>query len=192
MANQHILKMKNLLSKLAQPVAFVLIGTIARVLPHPANFAPIGAMALFSGTYMSKKQAFTLPILAMVISDIFVGFDSIPMRTAVYGSFLLIVGIGFWLREHKNFKYVFLSTLFGSVLFFLITNFAVWSFGSMYPRTLSGLFECYLMAIPFFRNTILGDVLYTGVFFGGFEMLGRVAGKAKSKSYALAEFTKPV
>jgi hypothetical protein len=161
--------MKKLLSKLIQPVTFILVGTLARILPHPANFAPIAGMALFGGTYMGKKQAFVLPISAMILSDFVIGFDSLPMRLTVYGSFTIMVLIGLWLKNHKNIQNVILATLFSSVLFFLATNFAVWAFGTMYPKTPEGLSAAYVLAIPFFRNTILGDLFYSGIFFGGFE-----------------------
>jgi len=162
---------KLLISKLAQPLTFVAIGAVSRVIPHPANFAPIAAMALFGGVYLSKKQALTLPIAAMILSDFFIGFDSLPIRLSVYGSFLLAVFVGFWIKNHKNSKNIIFASLFSSILFFVITNFAVWAFGSMYPKSLTGLSECYLLAIPFFRNTILGDLTYTTVFFGSYELL---------------------
>lgn len=163
--------MKKLISKLIQPITFILIGAAARVLPHPANFAPIAAMALFGGVYLGKKQAFIIPFAAMIISDVFIGFDSVPMRIAVYGSFLISVLIGLWLKNHKNAKNIILGTLLSSAIFFSVTNFAVWEFGSMYPKSLAGIFECFTLAIPFFRNTILGDMFYSGAFFGGYEFV---------------------
>jgi hypothetical protein len=162
---------KSLISKLTQPAIFIAIGAVSRIIPHTANFTPITAMALFGGAYMSKKQALTLPILAMVISDFVIGFDSLPMRLSVYGSFILAVFIGFWIKKHKNSKHIILASLFSSILFFVITNFAVWAFGTMYPKSISGLMECYLLAIPFFRNTILGDLFYSGAFFGGYKFI---------------------
>ena len=161
---------KSVIIKLAQLIAFILMGVISRVLPHPANFAPIAGMALFGGTYLKKKEAFVIPITAMIISDFFIGFDSIPMRLTVYGCFLISVLIGFWIKNHKNAKNILLATLFSSVIFFLITNFSVWLFGTMYPKNLIGIFECYMFAIPFFRNTLAGDLFYSGVFFGGYEL----------------------
>lgn len=165
MAYQH------LLNKLAKPILFISIGAVARILPHPPNFAPIGAMALFGGTYLNKKEALTLPLLAMIISDFFIGFDSIPMRLSVYGSFLLMVLIGFYLRKNLNLKNLIATSLLSSILFFIITNFSVWAFGSMYPKTVSGLTEAYVLAIPFFRNTLFGDLFYSGIFFGAYEFL---------------------
>lgn len=165
------MEIKHILKRLATPAAVILIGFVARVLPHAPNFVPIGAMALFGGAYMSKKQALTLPIAVMVLSDFVIGFDNLPMRLTVYGSFLLVVLVGFWLKKNPNLKNVILSSLATSVLFFLTTNFAVWTFGNLYLKTPSGLSECFLLAIPFFRNTLLGDFFYTGVFFGGYNLV---------------------
>lgn len=162
---------KLLISKLAQILVFVAIGVFSRILPHPANFAPIGAMALFAGTYMKRPQALILPLLAMVISDFVIGFDSIPMRLTVYGSFLISVFIGFWIKKHRNFGNIFAATLLSSILFFVITNFAVWLLGGIYTKNIFGLIECYILAIPFFRNTLLGDLFYTSVFFGSYELV---------------------
>lgn len=163
------MEIKHLLNKLATPVTFVLIGAAARVIPHPANFAPIGAMALFGGAYMNKKQALTLPILAMILSDFVIGFDSIPMRLTVYGSFFLIVLMGMFLKKRVSVKNTILFSLSASILFFVITNFAVWAIGGLYPHTITGLTESYFFAIPFFRNTIFADLFYNGLFFGGYE-----------------------
>ena len=170
--------MKKLISKLLSPATFVLAGALARILPHPANFAPIAAMTLFGGTYLGKKQAFIIPLAAMIVSDTFIGFDSIPMRIAVYGSFLTSVLIGLWLKNHKNAKNVILGTLLSSIIFFTVTNFAVWAFGSMYSKSLTGIFECFTFAIPFFRNTILGDMFYSGAFFGGYELVRNIIKKS--------------
>lgn len=167
MAYKHILK------NLATPLTFIAIGAVARVVPHAPNFAPIAAMALFGGTYMGKKQAFTLPIMAMLLSDLVIGFDSIPMRLTVYGSFLVMVLIGIWLKKHLKPVNVIVSSLASSLLFFITTNFAVWGFGSMYPKTIAGLSQAYFYAIPFFRNTILGDLFYVGTFYGAYYLLLR-------------------
>lgn len=171
---------RNLLKKLATPATFVLIGAIARVIPHVPNFAPIGAMALFGGAYMGKKQALTLPIVAMILSDLVIGFDSLPMRLSVYGSFLLMVLMGMFLKSRVNAKNTIIFSLTSSILFFVITNFAVWAFGGLYPHTATGLAQSYFFAIPFFRNTVLGDLFYSGVFFGGFSLLSN---KARNLSF---------
>jgi hypothetical protein len=162
---------KHILNKLATPATFVLMGATTRILPHAPNFAPIGAMALFGGVYMSKKQALILPILAMILSDFVIGFDSAPMRLSVYGSFLLVVLLGILLKNRLNTKNTIIFSLMASILFFVITNFSVWAFGSLYPKTVGGLAQSYILAIPFFRNTIFGDLFYNGVFFGGYEFV---------------------
>lgn len=148
----------------------VLIATFARLLPHLPNFAPIAATALFGSVYLNKKYALILPIVAMVISDIFIGFDSLHSRSGVYGSFLLIGLVGLWLRTHKNLKNIIFASFASSLLFFLITNAEVWAFSGMYTKDLPGLLRSYLMGIPFFRNTLLSDIFYTGVFFGSYEL----------------------
>lgn len=162
---------RKLLNKLATPTAFILIGAIARVIPHPPNFAPIGAIALFGGAYMSKKQALTVPILAMVLSDLIIGFDTPAVRISVYGSFLIAIFIGFWLKKHITPKNLVIASISSSIAFFFITNFAVWAFGNMYAKTPLGLVEAYTLAIPFFRNTLLGDLFYSGFFFGVYEVV---------------------
>lgn len=169
-----------LITKLSQPIIFIVIGVLARVLPHPANFTPIAAMALFGGTYLSKKQALIIPIAAMIVSDVFIGFDSILMRLTVYGCFIVSVAIGIWIKNHKSAKTVTFGALLSSSLFFVVTNFTVWAFGSMYPKNLTGIFECYLYAIPFFKNTILGDMFYSGIFFGGYEFAKNLIQKKSS------------
>ena len=162
---------KSVIINLTQPVTFIIIGAVSRLVPHPPNFAPIAAMALFGGVYLNKKQALTLPIAAMVLSDLFLGFDSVPMRLSVYSSFLLAVFVGFWIKNHKNSKHIIFASLLSSIFFFVITNFAVWAFTNMYPKNITGIFEAYFYAIPFFRNTILGDLFYSGAFFGGYEFV---------------------
>lgn len=163
--------MQKLFEKLSNPLIFVLIAAILRVIPHIPNFAPITAMALFGGTYLGKRYALTLPLLAMLLSDLVIGFDSIESRFTVYGSFLLIGLIGLWLKNHRSFQNIIFATISSSVLFFVITNFGVWAFGIMYPKTAVGLVACFTAAIPFFRNTMVGDMFYVAVLFGGYELV---------------------
>lgn len=161
------------LQKLTNPMIIIIIAIILRLVPHPANFAPIGAMALFGGAYFSKKYALTVPLIAMFGSDIFLGFHNTMIF--VYGSFLITGLIGLKLRNSKTFKKIIFASLFSSVVFFAITNFGVWLVGGLYPKTLTGLIVCYEMAIPFFRNTIIGDLFYTGVFFLSYAFLVKTA-----------------
>ena len=171
--------MQKYFEKISNPLIFVLAAAFIRLIPHAPNFAPIGAMALFGGAYLNKKTAFLLPLAAMALSDFFIGFDSITSRLTVYGSFALIVLIGFWLRRERSVGKVVLASITASVLFFIITNFGVWLAGSIYPKTLEGLVACYSAAIPFFRNTMAGDLFYSGVFFGSFELVKAWAGQKK-------------
>lgn len=149
---------------------FIVAAVILRLLPHLPNFAPIAAMALFGGVYLNKKYALIVPLAAMVISDIFIGFYNPWILASVYGSFILIGLLGVWLRNNKTVPNVLGASLLGSVGFFLITNFAVWAVPhSFYPHTLQGLMNSYMMGLPFFRNTLMGDLFYTGAMFGLME-----------------------
>lgn len=156
-------------------VLLITLGFVSRLLPHPANFAPISAIAIFSGLYLPKRWAIVLPILAMFVSDIFIGFYTWQIMVAVYGSFILSGLLGLQIRNRKSVKSVILVSVLVSVSFFIITNFAVWTFSNMYVHSLSGLIQCYTMAIPFFKNTLLGDLFYTGALVGIFEGLTRFA-----------------
>jgi hypothetical protein len=150
---------------------FIFLGAVLRVVPHMPNFAPIGALALFGGVYLSRKNAFFIPLLAMLASDYFIGFDSVMMRVIVYGCFLLSVGIGALVKKRKNIFSVLGGTLAGSIIFYLVTNFA-WFYGtSMYTHDLNGIITSYINALPFFRSTLMGDFFYVGVFFGSYELV---------------------
>ena len=150
---------------------FILFGALLRVIPHAANFAPIGAVALFGGVYLNKRYALILPLAAMFISDIFIGFDSLQSRLMVYGSFMLIGLLGLAIRNHKNIFTVVGGTLAGSTLFYLITNCVLFYSTKMYPHTLAGQIASYTNALPFFRATLLGDLFYVAVLFGAYELI---------------------
>jgi len=143
-----------------------------RLLPHPANFAPIGAMALFCGTYLSGKKAPAVPLLALLVSDVFLGFHSTMIW--VYGSFFMGVLMGKRLKNRVSALPVAGAAILFSVQFFLITNFGVWASSGMYPKTMMGLAQSYVMGIPFFRNSLAGDLFYSAVLFGGYAVWGRL------------------
>lgn len=151
-------------------VLFVFVGIALRLLPHLPNFAPITAIALFGGVYLSRKVALVLPLAAMLVSDMFIGFYEPQLMLFVYGSFILSVFLGFWLKGNKKWQNVLASSAFCALMFFIITNFAVWLFTPWYAKSAFGLAQCYVMALPFLRNSLLGDVFYTGLFFGLFEL----------------------
>ena len=146
-------------------VSFVLIAALTRLIPHPPNFAPITAMSLFAGAYFTKKHlAYLVPILAMVISDLFLGFYTISIF--VYLSFALIT----WLGQQKN-KVTPKLVLLGSISFFVISNLGVWLL--YYPKTIEGLIACFTLAIPFFATSLLGDVIYSIVLVYGFSVASK-------------------
>ncbi len=148
----------------------VLIAAFVRFIPHPPNFAPIAALALFSGRYFTNKvAAFAVPVFAMLFTDAVIGFHY--LIPAVYISFVLIVGIGFLLRKKNKLSWLIGGSVAASTLFFIITNFYEWAFGILYPSTLNGLVTCYVAAIPFFFSTLIGDLFYVGVMFMSFEFL---------------------
>ena len=158
-------------------MAGLIFGAAAlRLLPHPPNFTPIGAIALFSGAHFARKRwAFAVPLLAMALSDLALrgifgwGFDPV-----VYATFALIVCLGFLLRRRKLAPLpVAGAALAASVLFFVTTNFAVWAGSGMYPKTPAGLIACYIAAIPFFGPTLAGDIFYCAILFGAFAFVER-------------------
>ena len=134
-------------------LSMIVLAVITRLLPHPPNVAPIAGMALFAGySFSDKRMAFLLPLLCMFITDIFLGFHMI--MPFVYLAFMGISYMGI------NSKKIGNGTIFGSsLLFFLVTNLGVWYLG--YPNTFAGLVSCYTLALPFFVNTIVGDLFFT-------------------------------
>ncbi|WP_061248582.1 DUF6580 family putative transport protein [Leptospira noguchii] len=152
--------------------SLILIAVASRYLPHPANFTPILAISLFAGAhFVSKKLSLLLPICALLISDLLIGFHD--QMLPVYGISLLMVVAGWQLRISSSvFKIAFWS-LGGSILFFLVTNFYVWLAG-YYSYDFNGLVQCFIMAIPFFQNSLLGDLFYTTVLFGGFALIEKM------------------
>lgn len=150
----------------------IIAAAILRLLPHAPNFAPITALALFGGVYLrDKRLAIVLPLAAMLVSDIFIGFYEFSIMASVYLSFAISGLLGLWLKRRKDVGNTAAVTLTASVQFFLITNFAVWAFGTMYPHNMAGLLQSYVNALPFFRNTLLGDFFYVGILFGLYEFV---------------------
>jgi len=142
-------------------VLFIIFAAIIRLIPHPPNFAPITAMALFGGLHFkNKKLAYAIPLLAMIVSDLFLGFYSISIF--VYLSFIAITYIGTTIKS-INISNIFLSSL----LFFIITNLGVWILG--YPMTIEGLLTCFTLALPFFGYALAGDLFFSLLFKYGFK-----------------------
>lgn len=140
---------------------------VLRFVPHPPNFAPIGAMALFGGAcFADRRVALLLPLAILFLSDLFLGLH--VLVPVVYGSFAANVLLGRWLRGRRRLVPVALATLAGSIQFFVVTNFACWLL--WYPHTAAGLASCYIAALPFFHNTLLGDATFVGVLFGAMAL----------------------
>jgi hypothetical protein len=161
-------------------IAIIFAAAVTRLLPHAPNFSPIAAMALFGGAYISNRYlSIAAPLLAMLASDALMGFNgwAFPEQiTAVYGSFVIIAILGHTLQQNKGALKVAGTTIAASVIFFVLTNFAVWLGGyfhspALYPMNAAGLTECYVSAIPFFKNSLAGDLFYSAVLFGGFYLV---------------------
>lgn len=141
--------------------SFVLVAVLVRLLPHPPNVAPITATALFAGTFFSRKHlAFLMPLLAMAFTDLFLGFSMIT--PVVYLSFIAITALGMTFKK-MNIGMILLSSL----VFFVLTNLGVWIL--YYPLTVEGLANCFTLAVPFFINSILGDLFFSGVLLFGYR-----------------------
>jgi hypothetical protein len=162
-------------NKILIPTIIIILAALIRIVPHPANVAPIAGMALFGGAYLDKKYALLIPLAAMFVSDLFLGFHASMLM--VYTSFVISGLIGMWLKKHKSVPTVLMASVASSVIFFLLTNFNYWYATPLYPKTLTGVIESYMMALPFFRNTLFGDLVYTGIFFGGYELVKRLNSK---------------
>ena len=153
-------------------LAAISIALAGRLIPHPPNFTPVGAVALFAGMYFARKSrwALLLPIAVIFLTDLAIGFYDAKLMAVVYGSFLFYGVFGLLVKEKKNIGTIVLATLAGSFLFYLTTNFAVWAFSPFYAPTLEGLMLSYTMALPFLKYTLLGDLFFVGVFVGSYEL----------------------
>ena len=159
----------------------IVVAALTRLLPHPPNFSPVEAIALFGGAYFASKQwSMVVPLLALLVSDLALGALHGASYAAylgghtfwsVYACIALSVVLGFGLRGKASGGRVIGYSLAGSVLFFVVTNFAVWLWDPLYPKTGAGLAACYAAGIPFFRWTVLGTLFYSALLFGGFALL---------------------
>jgi hypothetical protein len=147
----------------------IVLAAVVRIMPHPWNFTPIGAMAIFSGSmFRDRRLAFLFPLAALFAGDLFVGlYRIIPI---VYASFLFSVLIGRWLAERRSVLRIGGAVFLGALQFFLISNAAIWQFYDTYPHTPAGLVACYIVGLPLFGNTLAGDALYATLFFGIFAL----------------------
>jgi hypothetical protein len=163
-SSTHLLVLRAILA-----AVMIILAAVVRIIPHPWNFTPIGAMALFSGAmFRDRRAAFLFPLVALFAGDLFIGLHRlIPV---VYASFLLSVLIGTWLANRRSILRIGGAVFLGALQFFLFTNFAVWQLFGTYPHTPAGLAACYIAGLPLFGNTLSGDALYATLFFGTFAL----------------------
>lgn len=150
-------------------LALIVIGVAFRFLPHAPNFTPVLALVIFGAAYLPKKFAFLIPLGVMFISDFFLGSYQFSLMFFVYGSLLLLAGLGFYLKKNDDWKSIGLTSLLGASLFFLTTNFGVWALTPWYEKTLTGLMRAYYLALPFFRNTMVSTLVYSSALFFSYK-----------------------
>jgi len=139
---------------------FIIILVLSRIIPHPPNFTPILATAIIAPSIIKDRNlGILIPLLAMFTSDLFIGFHSYQL--VVYFSILCI---GILTPLNKNYKNFFFMAILGSIWFYITTNFAVWLIWDYYPKSFEGLVNCYYLALPFFRNTIVSTILFTTLY----------------------------
>ena len=180
--NAEISQKETLLYRALLALVLIVLAAALRIAPHPWNFTPVGAMALFSGAVLKDRRlAFLFPLVALFVGDVFIGlYKIIPI---IYASFLVSVAIGLWLRDRRTIARITLATLLGAIQFFFVTNFAVWQFLKGFPHTASGLAACYIAGIPFFWNTLAGDAFYASLLFGGFALAERLFPLLRQPAY---------
>lgn len=150
----------------------IILVIISRLIPHPANFTPFAAVGLFAGAYLTRRVAWLIPFAALIVSDLLIGTYHVYAMLFVYLGFAANILIGrLLLMKKRSVLNVLAAAIMSAVIFFLFSNFGVWLTGMMYPMTFAGLSECFVMAIPFFENTLYGTLLYTIVLFGTCETL---------------------
>ena len=152
----------------------ILLAAASRLLPHPPNFAPIAAIGLFAGAHTSRRIGWLVPFAALLASDAVLGFY---LPVGMFWNYLafavcLLLGSGF-LAQKRDALRLGGAVVSSSLAFFVVSNFGMWASG-YYPRTWAGLVECYVAALPFFRNTLASDAIYTAALFGGFALLSRL------------------
>lgn len=144
-------------------LALIAVAVIVRTLPHPDNFTPLTALAIFSGLLLRPRLALWVPLIAIAASDFFQPTHDLFWLT--WGCFWLTTLVGMRLRGHLSALPILAGTLTGTLIFFVLTNLGVWIWQDLYPKTAAGLLECYVMALPFVRNAVAGDLVYAGVFY---------------------------
>lgn len=157
------------IEKLIFLTGIIVLAVFSRLIPHPPNFTSLIAVALFSGVYLDNKTlAISIPIITMFLSDLIIGFHD--LITFVYLSFVIIVLLGFAISKKKTIRNIITANITAAFIFYLLTNLGVWYSGSLYPKSLDGLYLSYFAALPFLTNSILSSLFYSMIIFGGFEL----------------------
>ncbi len=147
---------------------------MTRVIPHPWNFTPVGALCLFGGAYFTRKwAAFGVPLAALFLSDLVLAVTHYNLRSllampSVYVSFALIVCLGMLLRGRQRLLSVAAAAVAAALLHYLVTNFAFWALENFYPHTWEGLIACFAASVPYLQNMLCANLIYCGLLFGGF------------------------
>ncbi len=161
---------QNLKVQLVTLSAIIFSLALFRLLPHWPNVSPVAAMALFGGAYFAdKRMAFIVPFVALFVSDLIIGLHNSMLF--VYAGFALTVLIGFLLQKRVNVTNTAFAVVASSLLFFLLTNLGAWMMSGIYVKSTEGLMQAYVAGIPFFQNSLLGNLAYTAVIFGGYYFL---------------------
>lgn len=156
-------------------IILLAFGISLRLLPHFPNVTPLVAIAFVASHYLEKRFAVVLPLAALFLSDLLIGFYDWRIMASVYGSFALVGLVSWMSTKWKNVFGVALSIVGSSLLFFIITNGAVWLFSPWYEKSIAGLLYAYELGIPFFRAMLTGDLAYSALLFGVFELARRSA-----------------
>lgn len=170
-------------------LGLIAIGVLGRLLPHMPNATPVTAIALAGSKYVGRVWAIVIPITAMLISDALIGFYDWRILVSVYASFALIGAMSMAAKKHPGIIPAGLFAIGASLIFFFLTNFAVWALSPWYERSLWGLLYCYELGLPFLRNMLLGDLLYTATILGACGLLRsrapRISAYRRAGLYAL-------
>jgi Family of unknown function (DUF6580) len=158
----------NLGADLTMVAGLIVLDVLARLMPHEPNVSPVIASALFAGSILrTRSLALAVPLLAMLVGDLFIGADDWRMTCVIYAALIVPAALAIWGRRFGSPVALLPLAVLSSVVFFVATNFAVWAFSGLYPLTVQGLTACYVAAIPFFERALLGDLFWTAVLFGG-------------------------
>lgn len=178
-ASKNNMEFNNKTFKIILIFGLIALAAFSRLIPHPGNFTPLAAIALFGAAYFSnKKWAIIIPVLAWWLSDlllnatVFAQYETTLLASYQLWSFLsiaLIAVAGYFMLRKISFKTIFGSAFVAAIIFFLISNFGVWLTGTMYPINISGLISCYVAGIPFFHWSLLGNIFYLGLMVGVYE-----------------------